>query len=363
MAVIQRARFKTRKAAGRQSLVKASKSRLKIYVRPLYIQLKRNFMEIKHNHADINGLKMHFVTAGTGPAVLFCHGFPEIWYCWRAQINALASAGFSVIAPDMRGFGETEAPQACDQFTSVDVVGDMVALLDHLGIPTAAIVGHDWGATIAWGAALLRPDRFTAVAGLSVPYTPRGPDSLPGMLKRGAPANFYMLYFLEPGIAEAELDGDPRTFLRRVFYSNSGDLPADLEPVMLVADTGRLTDSLLEPDKPIPWLTETDLDVYTDAYVRSGFRGPLNTYRSLHRSWELTAAWDDRKIDIPALYIGGSRDIVLTFPGMREALDNFKSFAPLAEPPIVIEGIGHWVQYEAPEKVNQELNAFLKKAL
>ena len=306
---------------------------------------------------------MHFVTAGTGPAAVLCHAFPEIWYCWRAQISALASAGFTVIAPDMRGFGETESRQACDQSTAVDVVGDMVALLDHLGFPTAAIVGHDWGATIAWGAALLRPDRFNAVAGLSVPYTPRGPASLPEMLKRGAPPSFYILYFLEPGVAEAELDSDPRTFLRRIFYSNSGDLPADLQPVMMVADTGQLTDSLLEPDKPIPWLTEKDLDVYTHAFVRSGFRGALNTYRSLHRSWELTAAWNDRKIEIPALYIGGSRDIVLSFPGMREAIDKFKYFAPLSEPPLVIEGVGHWVQHEAPSQVNKALIAFLKKAL
>ena len=320
-------------------------------------------MELEHNNAFINGLDMHFVTAGTGQAVILCHGFPETWYCWRSQIGVLATEGYTVIAPDMRGFGYTGSPDACDQSTSVDVVGDMVGLLDHLGFSTAAIVGHDWGATIAWTAGLLRPDRFRAIAGLSVPYTARGPDSLPRMLKRVAPPSLYMLYFLEPGVAEAELDADPRTFLRRIFYTNSGEIPEDAQPVMMVADTGRLTDSLLEPDKPISWLTEADLDVYTEAFVRSGFRGALNTYRSLHRSWELTAAWRDVKIQVPALYVGGSRDIVLSFPGMREAVDNLKDSLPLAEPPIVIEGIGHWVQHEAPAQVNEALIAFLGKVL
>jgi len=319
-------------------------------------------MELLHHSAEINGFNMHYVTAGRGQAIVLCHGFPEIWYCWRKQIEALADAGFTVIAPDLRGFGDSTGPEACDQYTSFDVLGDLVKLLDHLGIEKAGIVGHDWGATIAWNSALLRPDRFIAVAGLSVPLTPRGPNSLPGMLKRSGPPNIYMLYFLEPGVAEKELDADPRTFLRRLFYTNSGDLAEDLQPNMMVADTGRLTDSLHEPDKPLSWLTEADLDVYTQAYERSGFRGALNTYRSLHRSWELLAAWEDLAVEIPALYIGGTRDIVQTFPGMKEAIQAMKVFAPKAEQPIMLDGVGHWIQHEAPEETNEALAAFFKRA-
>jgi pimeloyl-ACP methyl ester carboxylesterase len=172
-----------------------------------------------------------------------------------------------------------------------------------------------------------------------------------------------MLYFLDPGIAEKELDADPRTFLRRLFYSNSGDLAKGLQPNMMVADTGRLTDSLYEPDKPLPWLTEADLDVYAQAYERSGFRGALNTYRSLHRSWELLAGWGDLAVEIPALYIGGTRDLVQTFPGMKEAIQAMKVFAPKAEQPIMLDGVGHWIQHEAPEGTNGALAAFFKRAL
>lgn len=320
-------------------------------------------MQLNHSNAEINGLQMHYVTAGEGPAIILCHGFPEIWYSWRKQIGALAEAGFKVIAPDLRGFGDSTGPAEAEHYTSIDVMGDLLKLMDFLGVEKAGICGHDWGATIAWNSALLRPDRFTAVASLSVPLTPRGPNSLPGMLKLTAPPSIYMLYFLEPGLAEKELDADGRTFLRRIFYTNSGNLAEGLQPNMFVAETGRLTDSLYEPAEPLAWLTEEDLDVYEEAYRKSGFRGALNTYRSLHRSWELMAGWEDLKIEVPALYVGGTRDIVLSFPGMMEAVEMMKTFAPKAEAPIMLEGIGHWIQHEAPESTNKALIEFFGKVL
>src|SRR5208283_5342410 len=171
-------------------------------------------MDFEHRKARINGLDYHYVTCGEGPAVLFCHGFPDLWRTWRHQMLAVAEAGFKAIAPDLRGFGETEGPEDPLAYTALDVVCDMVALLDHLGLATATIIGHDWGANICWAAPLVRPDRFTAVMSLSVPYVPRARMSLPKALKAAGQTNAYMLYFLEPGPADAELNADPKGFLR-----------------------------------------------------------------------------------------------------------------------------------------------------
>src|SRR5579863_8070402 len=131
--------------------------------------------EVMHRTIAANGIRMHVAEQGNGPAVLLCHGFPELWYSWRHQLAALASAGFRAIAPDMRGYGQTERPDAVDQYTLLHLVGDMVGLLDALKIEQAVIAGHDWGAPVAWNAALLRPDRFRAVIALSVPFRPRSP--------------------------------------------------------------------------------------------------------------------------------------------------------------------------------------------
>jgi len=315
---------------------------------------------IVHATAAINGLSLHYATLGSGPVVLLCHGFPDLWYSWRRQMTALADAGYRVIAPDMRGFGDSGAPSDPEAYTALHAVGDMVGLLDHLAIERCVIVGHDWGATIAWAAAQFRPDRFIGVVGLAVPFSPRGPASLPAMLRATAPPSFYMLYFLEPGRAERELDANPRTFLRRLFYSNSGSMPLGAEPNMVTGKGGTLTESLAEPTGPIPWLTEEELDVYVAAYERVGFRGALNTYRSLHRTWELTAAWMHAPITVPLLFVCGSRDIVLRFPGMTEAIERLPHTAPKSSPPLIIPGVGHWVHQEAADRVNVALLQFLE---
>jgi pimeloyl-ACP methyl ester carboxylesterase len=179
--------------------------------------------ELKHRFVETNGIRMHVVEQGEGPLVLLCHGWPESWYSWRHQIRDLAAAGYRVVAPDQRGYGQTDAPQAVEQYTILHLVGDMVGLLDALGAPTAVIAGHDWGAPVAWNCALMRPDRFPAVIGMSVPYSPRGPISPIQGLKLLAGENFfYILYFQEPGVAEAELEADVRAALRRIYYSASG---------------------------------------------------------------------------------------------------------------------------------------------
>jgi pimeloyl-ACP methyl ester carboxylesterase len=315
----------------------------------------------EHHHTKLNGLRYHFVILGDGPAVLLCHGFPDLWRGWRHQMLALADSGFRAIAPDMRGFGETEAPDDPHSYTAVDLVGDMVALLDYLAVSDAVIVGHDWGATIAWAAATLRPDRFKGVVALSVPYTPRGPVSLPAMLKMQAPPDFYMLYFLEPGRAEVELDADPLTFLRRIFYTNSGNYSSDHPHTMRLAASGRLTDALDDPPSEMDWFDDAELDVYAAQYGAHGFRGPLNTYRSLDRSWHLLAITSDLTINVPVLFIGGERDIVLNFPGMRQAVGKMCKLLPQAEPPVILANAGHFMHLELPHETNEALMRFMTR--
>ena len=181
--------------------------------------------DISHRFIETNGIRMHIAEQGSGPLVLLCHGFPESWYSWRHQIGTLADAGFHVVAPDMRGYGQTEAPEAIDQYTLLHLIGDMVGVLDALSAPEAVVVGHDWGAPVAWHCALLRPDRFRAVAGLSVPFRPRGPTRPTSVMPQSEPSLFYQLYFQTPGVAEAELGRNPRATIQRLLYSGSGDVP------------------------------------------------------------------------------------------------------------------------------------------
>src|SRR5271169_5983887 len=174
---------------------------------------------------EANGIRMRVAEQGAGPVVLLCHGWPESWYSWRHQLKALADAGYRAVAPDMRGYGQTDRPDAIDQYTLLHLAGGMVGLLDTLGEERAVIAGHDWGAPVAWHAALLRPDRFRGVIGLSVPYRPRGPVRPTTVMPQTADAVFYQLYFQTPGVAEAEFERDVRQFIRGVLYANSGNFP------------------------------------------------------------------------------------------------------------------------------------------
>jgi pimeloyl-ACP methyl ester carboxylesterase len=182
--------------------------------------------EIRHRTIETNGIRLHLADQGEGPLVLLCHGFPESWYSWRHQLKALAEAGYRAVAPDMRGYGQTGRPEPIEQYTLFHLVGDMVGVLDALGAEQAAIIGHDWGAPVAWHAALMRPDRFRAVIGLSAPFRPRGSAPPTTIMPKTDDAVFYQLYFQAPGVAEAELERDvPRT-MRSMLYSASGDVPA-----------------------------------------------------------------------------------------------------------------------------------------
>ncbi|WPB89361.1 alpha/beta fold hydrolase [Streptomyces malaysiensis] len=313
----------------------------------------------RHHHLTVNGLRQHVVTCGTGPAVVFCHGFPDMGRVWRHQVSAVARAGYTAIVPDLRGFGETEAPADASRSTALDVVGDLVVMLDHFGVEKAVIIGHDWGANVSWAAPVLRPDRFTAVASLAVPFAPRPPASLPDLFRQQGLSDLYMVYFSEPGPADAELDAAPETFLRRFYYTLSGELPASLTPNLRVGPTGLLVDSLHEPGRPLSWFDDEEISVYAAVYRKRGFTSALDSYRGLRRGWELMAPWADRVPEVPALYIYGEREIVLTFPGRADLVSRMTSMLPAARSPVMLPGVGHWPQLEAPEAVNRVLLEFL----
>ncbi|MEA3162111.1 MAG: hypothetical protein QOD95_3659, partial [Gammaproteobacteria bacterium] len=270
--------------------------------------------ELTHRTIDANGIRIHIAEQGSGPLVLLCHGFPESWYSWRHQLKALSQAGFHAVAPDMRGYGNTDRPAEIDRYTLFHLVGDMVGVLDALGEKQAVIVGHDWGAPVAWHAALMRPDRFRAVVGLSVPYRPRGSVAPTSVMPQNADASFYQLYFQAPGVAEAELEADARISLRKILYSGSGDVPrrnpgtASGAGVGMVPRAGGFLTRMPDPATLPPWLEDADVDFYVRQFRHSGFRGGLNWYRNIDRNWELMAPYAGAAVTVPALYMAGDLD-------------------------------------------------------
>jgi pimeloyl-ACP methyl ester carboxylesterase len=318
--------------------------------------------EIAHRVVETNGLRIHIAEQGSGPLVLMCHGFPESWYSWRHQIAALAAAGFHAVAPDMRGYGQTDAPDAIDQYTLLHLVGDMVGVLDALGRDTAVIAGHDWGAPVAWHAALLRPDRFKAVIGLSVPYRPRGKMRPTTIMPQTDDAVFYQLYFQAPGVAEADLERDIPASVRGTLLRLSGEGPPGGAAFSMVPRVGGMAERTRESSlAPLPtWLTEDDLTFCAGEFARTGYRGGLNWYRNIDRNWELLAPFAGAKVTVPALYVAGERDLVLAFPGAKELVANLTQFVPDLRQTILLPGCGHWTQQERPEAVNDAMIGFLR---
>ncbi len=306
----------------------------------------------------VNGIQMQVAEQGCGPLVLLCHGFPEGWVSWRSQLAALSAAGYRAVAPDMRGYGGTDAPDDPARYTLLHQVGDMVALVSALGERQAVIVGHDWGAPTAWHAALLRPEVFRAVAGLSVPYAPPGPLDLLSALQRQGIHTFYMQYFQQPGVAEAELEADVAATMRRLTYSLSGDGAGGVAGV-LPPGCGFLHNTE-DPAQMPAWVNPQDLALAIDTFGRTGFRGGLNWYRAMRSSWELLAPWRGAAVHQPAMFIGGSRDDVLKFPQARANIDNFRLSLPRLHSSHILEGAGHWIQRERADEVNQLLLQFLQ---
>ena len=285
-------------------------------------------------------MQLHVVEQGQGNAVVLLHGFPELAYSWRHQIPALARAGYHAIAPDMRGYGRSEAPEEIEAYDILELCGDVLQLLDDRDIERAAIVGHDWGATVAWHFALLHPKRTACVAGLSVPLVPNPPAAPLTIMREHLGEDFYIVWFQEPGVAEEALERD----VRRTVVT-----PAVWDP-----DWAKQMDD--NPRVP-PFMHQQDVEVYVREYTRTGFRGGLNWYRNIDRNWELTRKYDEHKLEMPALFMVGTQDSTvkwMTPDAMKDRAPDLRIES--------VDGAGHWIQQERPDEVNRALLALFGDA-
>lgn len=314
---------------------------------------------IKHGETEVNGVRLHFAEQGEGPLVLLLHGFPESWYSWRHQFAPLAEAGYRVVAPDQRGYARSEQPERVDAYTLLHLVGDVTALIGALGEERAVVVGHDWGAPVAWATAALRPDLVRGVAGLSVPPLPAGPGPLSGA-RESFGEGFYQIYFQEPGRADAELAADVKSSLRRIFCG----IQPDGEPRPWVVPEGKkLLDTVPEPERLPDWLTDADLDAFAADYARHGeraFTGGLNWYRNIDRNNELMTAFTGRRIDVPALYVVGEQDLVNAMIAPEAVEYLLKNLTPGLHRHVRLPETGHWTQQERPAEVTAALLDFLE---
>jgi pimeloyl-ACP methyl ester carboxylesterase len=309
---------------------------------------------------ETNGVRLRITEAGDpdGPVVVLAHGFPELAYSWRRQIPALAEAGYRVIAPDQRGYGGSSRPEAIEDYNIVALCGDIAGLLDGAGVERAVIVGHDWGSIVATTFPLLHPDRVAAVVAMSVPPIPRPPAPPTQIWRQVFGENFfYILYFQQPGVADAELGGDPARTMRRMIggLRPPEDQAAGLR--MLRPGPEGFIDRLPEPEQLPGWITKDELDHYVGEFTRTGFTGPLNWYRNFDRNWELTEQTAAPTITAPTLFIAGTADPVLGFTSRDRMADVVSG--PYRE--LLIEGAGHWVQQERPDEVNGALLEFLSE--
>ena len=304
---------------------------------------------------------LNVAVAGEGPLILCVHGWPELWYSWRHQLEHFAPLGFKIAALDVRGYGDSSRPHPIAAYTLRNLTSDVAAVIDALGGGQAILFGHDWGAPIVWYTALLYPEKVQSVAGLSVPYVPQGPVSFLTLAK-GIYAGrfFYQLYFQKEGVAEAELEADIRTSLRKTYFMASGDYRPEGAGAFAKAADAKFLDGLIDP-QPFPaWLSEEDLNVFTKAFEKSGFRGPLNRYRAQDIDHEELAEFRGKPVTRPACFIAGERDPVRHFvPGIdlySRAGDNCTDFRGTT----IIPEVGHWVQQEAPAETNRALEAFIR---
>jgi len=301
---------------------------------------------IRHRTVEAGELRMALLEAGDPGAsqlVLLLHGFPELAHSWRHQLEPLAATGRHVVAPDLRGFGDTvpregTSLEGVEAFDLEHLAGDVLALLDALGRDSAVVIGHDWGADLAWKVALMHPERVAAVAGLSVPYAPRAPAPPTEIMREHIGEDFYIVWFQQPGEADEVLGRDVRHTLTttKVWTKEWGERDDD------------------RPERP-PWWTEEDLDHYVQAFERTGFTGGLNWYRNIDRNWKLLEPYADRRIEQPALFLTGSRDPVTSFMP-HSVMDGWVSDLREA---VVLDGAGHWVQQERPDEVTEALERFV----
>ena len=305
--------------------------------------------------------RAHVVADGSpdAPLVLFVHGFPESWYSWRFQLPAVAAAGFRAAAMDVRGYGRSSAPAAIEAYRMTELVADVAAVIEALGNGPAVVVGHDWGSPITANSALLRPDVVRAVGLLSVPYVPRGGPRPTDLYARvGGDDTFYIDYFQAPGRAEAEIEPDVRGWIAGMYASLSADtMSHDRSRTAFFVPPGGTMRSRFVAGRPT-WLTDEVLEFYVGEFERTGLTGGLNRYRNVDRDFDDLVAYDAAPLVQPSLYIGGADDPVVHTG--REHIAAFARTMPNSAGTHVLDGVGHWVQQEAPDAVNDLLAAWLR---
>ena len=315
--------------------------------------------EFTHRTVRTNGINMHVAEAGVGKPVVFVHGFPELWRSWRKQMPVVAEAGYRAVAPDMRGYGQTDAPAPITDYDVHHLCGDLCGLLDDLGVDKAFFVGHDWGAWAMWFMTLLHPDRVAALVNISVPYSPRG-DAPP--MKRAkeifGDIFFYQLYFQDVGPADTELAKDVRRTVLKFAWSISGEAgqPDVRSLIARKVGEGGFLDMLSDPPHALDWFTDEDQNYFVEEFERTGYTGALNWYRNIDRNWETTPQLEGAKPTQPVLFVAGTNDPVIRMvppEPMRETVPNLKDI-------VLVEGAGHWIHMEQPKPVNQAILGFLK---
>ena len=311
---------------------------------------------------ESNGISMRLAMAGNaGPLVLLAHGWPESWYNWRHQLTFLAANGYRAVAPDMRGYGDTDAPESVEDYDILTLADDMVGILDALGEDKAIMVGHDWGSIVAWHTVMIHPDRFNALIAMSVPFAGRPPVSpMVGWREDFGEDFYYILYHNEAdGVAEAEYDADPHGLISRLYLS-----PDSPREAPVVTDRKRAAGGWiprLGAAKGLPdWLTQDDLDYVVGEFTRAGFRGGVNYYRNFHRNWEITEHLSNTKIEMPVLFLAGTQDVVIAGASKERLQGAMSRVATDLRDVVLIPNIGHWVQQEAPEETNKVMLDFLR---
>ncbi|OMO81969.1 Alpha/beta hydrolase-1 [Corchorus olitorius] len=300
---------------------------------------------------------MHVASIGSGPVILFLHGFPELWYSWRHQLLSLSSLGYRCVAPDLRGYGDTDAPPSAASYTVFHIVGDLVGLLDAMGVDQVYLVGHDWGAVIAWSFCQLRPDRIKALVNMSVAYQPRNPKVKPVDGFRALYGDdYYICRFQEPGEIEEDLaQVDPAKLIKRWLTSRNPKPPCIPKEIGLRG---------IPDPPPLPsWISEDDLNYFASTFKKTGFTGGLNYYRAWDLSWELMAPWTGEKIQVAVKFIVGDLDTAYHIHGIKEYIHNggFKRDVPSLQEVVVMEGVAHFLNQEKPEEISMHIYDFIKK--
>ena len=306
-----------------------------------------------------NGIDMAVYEMGPkdGIPIVMCHGFPELAFSWRHQLPALAAAGYRAIAPDQRGYGRTSRPEKIEDYDITHLTGDLVGMLDALGLKKAIFVGHDWGGLVVWQLPLLHPERVAGVIGVNTPFLPRAPVDPIMAMRALYGENMYIVYFQKPGVADALLAKDVgktfRFFMRKNGFTAEeyAKLPEDERRLELVhaiqSDEGEWNGELL--------LNDEELKFFVDTFTRTGFTGGINWYRNFTRNWQTMEPYE-QKVNVPSLMIMAEDDIVLS-PAMA---DGMEQYVPDLEK-VLIRKCGHWTQQEHPDQVNAAMIDWMKR--